>query len=102
MMTTDKEAAQKRTAMLADLRKQNREKVEIAQAMLKEQQVVRKAISRVIQGTPKSVPEIAAATELPPPEVLWHITAMKKYGEVVEDGLDDDFEYYLYRLAKEA
>jgi hypothetical protein len=102
MMTTDKEAAQKRTAMLADLRKQNREKVEVAQAMLKEQQVTRKAISRVIQGTPKSVPEIAAATELPPHEVLWHITAMKKYGEVVEDGLDDDFEYYLYRLAKEA
>lgn len=102
MTTTEKENAQKRTAMLADLRKQNREKVEVAQAMLKEQQSARKSISRVIQGTPRSVPEIAAATELPPEDVLWHITAMKKYGEVVEDGLDDDYEYYLYRLAKEA
>lgn len=102
MMTTEKEAAQKRTALLADLRKQNRGKVEIAQAMLKEQQAVRKTISKVIQGTAKSVPEIAAATELPPHEVLWHITAMKKYGEVVEDGLDDDYEYFLYRLVKES
>lgn len=102
MTTTEKENAQKRTAMLADLRKQNREKVEIAQSMLKEQQTARKSISRVIQGTPRSVPEIAAATELPPEDVLWHITAMKKYGEVVEDGLNDDYEYYLYRLAKEA
>ena len=102
MMTTEKEAAQKRTALLADLRKQNREKVEIAQAMLKEQQAVRKTISKVIQGTGKTVPEIAAATELPPHEILWHITAMKKYGEVVEDGLDDDYEYFLYRLVKES
>lgn len=101
-MTTDKEAAQKRTALLADLRKQRRDKVDQAQAMLKEQQAARKAISRVIVGEPKSIPEIAAAAELPPHEVLWHITAMKKYGEVVEAGIDDDFAYYLYRLAKEA
>lgn len=102
MMTTEKDAAQKRTALLADLRKQNREKVEIAQAKLKEQQAVRKTISKVIQGAAKSVPEIAATTELPPHEVLWHITAMKKYGEVVEDGLNDDYEYFLYRLVKES
>jgi predicted Rossmann fold nucleotide-binding protein DprA/Smf involved in DNA uptake len=98
---TDKEATQKRTAMLAELRKQQREKVERAQALLKEQQAVRKTLSRVLQGEPRSIPDIAVATNLPPHEVLWHITAMKKYGEVVEDGMDDDFAYYLYRLAKE-
>lgn len=102
MMTTDKEAAKKRTAMLADLRKKNRDKVEQAQALLKEQQMARKALRRAIQGEPKSVPEIAANTGLPAHEVLWHVTAMKKYAEVLEDGMDDDFEYYTYRLAKEA
>jgi hypothetical protein len=102
MTITDKEAAQKRTAMLADLRKERREKVEQAQALLKEQQAVRKTLSRVLQGEPRSIPDIAVATNLPPHEVLWHITAMKKYGEVIEDGMDDDFTYYLYRLAKEA
>jgi hypothetical protein len=101
MTITDKEAAHKRTAMLADLRKERREKVEQAQALLKEQQAVRKTLSRVLQGEPRSIPDIAVATNLPPHEVLWHITAMKKYGEVVEDGMDDDFAYYLYRLAKE-
>ena len=101
-MTTDKEAAKKRTAMLADLRKQNRDQVTQAQAMLKEQTAVRKNLSRVMQGEPKTISEIAAAAELPPHDVLWHVTAMKKYGQVVEDGLDDDYEYYLYRLAKEA
>jgi hypothetical protein len=101
MTTTEKEAAHKRTAMLADLRKERREKVEQAQALLKEQQAVRKTLSRVLQGEPRSIPDIAVATSLPPHEVLWHITAMKKYGEVVEDGMDDDFTYYLYRLAKE-
>lgn len=101
-MTTDKEATKKRTAMLADLRKERRDKVEHAQALLKEQQAVRKKLARVLQGEPKAIPEIAKVTDLPPHEVLWHITAMKKYGEIIEDGLDDDFEYYLYRLAKEA
>ncbi|MFC1936727.1 hypothetical protein ACFLYP_03580 [Chloroflexota bacterium] len=101
MMTIDKEAAKERTAMLAELRKQNRDKVNIAQAMLKEQQAARKALSRVLQGEPKSVLEIAAAADIPASEVLWHVTAMKKYGEVVETGMDEDFEYYLYQIAKE-
>ncbi|HWS22941.1 MAG TPA: hypothetical protein VN226_00700 [Anaerolineales bacterium] len=98
---TEKEAAQIRTAMLADLRKQRREKVEAAQNMHKEQQAVRKTLRRILQGTPRSIPEISEAANLPPHEVLWHITAMKKYGEVIEDGMDDDFAYYLYRLEKE-
>lgn len=101
MTTTEKEAAKKRTAMLADLRKERREKVERVQAYLKEQQAVRKTLSRVLQGEPRSIPDIAAATGIPPQDVLWHITAMKKYGDVIEDGMDDDFAYYLYRLAKE-
>jgi len=99
---TTKEEAKKRTEMLADLRKQHRESVKKAQALLKEQQVARKAISRAMQGEPKSIPQIAEATGIPAHEVLWHVAAMKKYGEVAETGMDEDYEYYLYRLAKEA
>jgi predicted Rossmann fold nucleotide-binding protein DprA/Smf involved in DNA uptake len=102
MMTTDKEKSRQRTRMLAELREQHRESVKAAQAMLKEQQTARKSISRAIQGGPKSVPQIAEITGMPPHEVLWYVAAMKKYGQIVEDGLDDDYEYYLYRLAKEA
>lgn len=102
MTTIDKEAKRERTKMLADLRKENRDLVEQNQAALKEQQAIRKTLRRGLQGEPRSIPEIAKNSGLPAHEVLWHVNAMKKYGEVIEDGMDDDFEYYLYRLAKEA
>jgi DNA-directed RNA polymerase specialized sigma subunit len=101
-MTTAKEAVKKRTAILAELRKKNEDKVKIAQALLKEQRAARRTLKEVMQGESKSIPEIAEAAGMPAHEVLWHVTAMKKYGEVVEDGTDDDDEYFLYRLAKEA
>lgn len=88
--------------MLAELRQQHRESVKEAQVILKEQQTTRKTISRAMRGDPKSVPQIAEATGFTTNEVLWHITAMKKYGHVAEEGLDEDYEYYLYRLVKEA
>lgn len=88
--------------MLAELRAQHRKSVKTAQVMLKEQQTARKAISRAIQGGPKSVPQIAEATGIPAHEVLWHVAAMKKYGLIKEEGLDEDYEYYLYSLVKEA
>jgi len=101
MTTTDKEKARERTKMLAELRKQHRDSVKEAQVMLKEQQSKRKAISRAMQGAPKTVPQIAEATGLPAYEVLYYVAAMKKYGDVVEVGLDENYEYYLYRLEPE-
>ncbi len=102
MTTTDREAAKKRSAMLAGLRKQHRDKVKAAQAMLKEQLGVRKTLKRALVAGPHSVPQLAAETGLPAHEVLWHMAAMKKYAQVVEAGLDEDYEYYLYDLAKES
>ena len=102
MTTQDREQARKRTRLLAELRERHRETVKAAQRMLKKQQTARKAISRAIQGGPKSVPQIAEMTGIPSHEVLWHIAAMKKYGQVKEEGLDENYEYYLYSLVKEA
>ena len=48
---------------------------------------------------PATVPALAAACELPPREVLWHIAAMRKYGELAEDAQDGD--YFTYRLVSE-
>jgi len=102
MTTTDKEKTRERTRRLAELREQHRTSVKEAQILLKKQKTARKSISRVIQGTPKSVPQIAEATEMPTHEVLWYVAAMKKYGLIKEEGLDEDYEYYLYSLVKEA
>lgn len=102
-MTNQRRAeAKKRAQMLAELRKQHPESVKASQAALKKQQSLRKTIRQALQDEPLSVPQIAAATHLPASEVLWHIAAMKKYGAVVEAGLDEDYEYYLYKLAEEA
>jgi predicted Rossmann fold nucleotide-binding protein DprA/Smf involved in DNA uptake len=101
MSTNDREEAKKRSEMLASLRKQRHDKVEQAQNMLKDQQSVRKTITRAMQGEPKTIPQIAQSTGIPAHEVLWHMAVMKKYGQVVENGLDEDYEYYLYSLVKE-
>lgn len=101
-MTTTIDAKKKRTEMLVELRKERRETVQKAQALLKAQQSARKALERVLTGSPHSVPQLAQATGMPAHEVLWHVAAMKKYAIVAEAGTDESGDYYLYRLTKEA
>jgi predicted Rossmann fold nucleotide-binding protein DprA/Smf involved in DNA uptake len=99
-MTTNKEAAKARTALLKDLREQHKETVQRTQTLLKEQKAVRRSICQVMRDAPKTVPEIAQASGLPTNEVLWHIIAMKKYDQVTE--ADMCGEYYLYQMVKES
>ncbi len=99
-MTLDKEAARQRTALLKELRSQHADTIESTREYLKAQKAVRRQICQMIRSEPKTVPEIAAATELPAHEVLWQITAMKKYDLVTEAGQCG--EYYLYQMAEEA
>jgi predicted transcriptional regulator len=99
-MTVAKEEARQRTAMLKALREQHTDTIERIQERLKEQKAIRRQINQVMQGDPKTVPEIAEGSGLPAHTVLWHITAMKKYGLVTEAGQSG--EYYQYTLAQEA
>jgi len=101
-LTTEKEKSKQRTETLAALRKENRDKVKLAQTILKEQQNIQKSIKRALQGEPKSIPQISDMTEIPAPLVLYHVAAMKKYGQIDEAGMDEDYEYYLYTLSKES
>ncbi len=56
----------------------------------------RKLIRAALEREPSTIPRIAAELNLPPDEVLWHITAMRKYGLAAEHGEDGD--YVLYAL----
>lgn len=94
------EDVRKRTELLKRLRDEHRESVERTQALLKEQKAIRQKISQALGDEARSVPELAEVTGLPADRVLWHITAMRKYGLIVEAGMAD--EYYLYRRAEEA
>ena len=88
-----------RAATLKRLREDHKETVERTRVLLKEQNEIRRQICQATREAPKSVPQIAQMTGVPAHEVLWQITAMRKYGDVVETG--DCGEYILYQAVKE-
>lgn len=61
----------------------------------------RKAIQTLLEGRPATVPQIAEALNMPPVEVLWHVTGMRKYGKVAEEGEDGDYPLYTLVAYKE-
>lgn len=94
-----KEAAKKRAILLKHLREEHKDSFARTQAILKEQKAIRRQICLPMRDGPKSVPEIATTTGIPADQVLWHITAMKKYDLIGEAGMCG--EYYLYQMAED-
>lgn len=94
-----REEAKRRVEILKNLRMEHQETVSETQALLRAQKQIQQQICQVIRDTAHTVPEVAAATGLPSSDVLWHLTCMKKYGQVVETGMCGD--YYLYQKAQE-
>jgi predicted transcriptional regulator len=88
-----------RADALKRLREQHQIGFKATQVLLKELQAVRKEMRQAMKSGPKTVPELAEIIKLPASQVLWHIAAMKKYGLIVETGLDGN--YYRYTLAEE-
>lgn len=95
---TTKQEAKRRGLLLKQLREEHKETVARTQALLKEQKALRRQICQSIREEPKAVPELAEITGIPADQVLWHVTAMKKYGLIVENGMCG--EYYLYQMAE--
>lgn len=52
------------------------------------------AIKKILKDGPMTVPQVAQATGIEPGDVLWTLTAMRKYGQAVEDGVDGDYPRY--------
>ncbi len=61
-----------------------------------ERQRLKKAITAALAEGPRSVPEIARTCAIASPRAMWHVMAMRRYGEVIEAGERDD--YVLYAL----
>lgn len=96
---SNREDAKRRGIFLKQLRQEHQKSVARAQALLKGQQGIRRQICQVMREEPKTVPQIAAAIDVPAKEVLWHVMAMKKYDLVVE--ADMCGEYYLYQMPED-
>jgi len=61
----------------------------------------KRAIKKALQEGEKTIPEIAGETGMSPAEVTYYLMTMLKYGDVAAGDMDDDDEYYFYRLARE-
>jgi hypothetical protein len=61
-----------------------------------QQQKIYKALRAALKAGPRTVPELAKECRLPPPTVMWHLMAMRRYGAVL-DGPEQD-GYLLYTL----
>lgn len=96
---TSKEDAKKRAILLKRLREEHKETVARTQALLKEQKAIRRQICQPMREEAKAIPDLAELTGIPADQVLWHITAMKKYGLVSENGMCG--EYYLYQMTED-
>lgn len=66
-------------------------------AYVSNQQKVYKALRAALKAGPRTVPQLAAECGIPAPEVMWHLMAMRRYGEVL-DGAEQN-GYLLYTLA---
>ena len=95
MAEKEKESGQ---AALKKLKAARKEQIAATTARMKEQRQAVKAIKEHLEGAELTVPEIAAATGLPMPEVLWYVASLKKYGEILEGAKDGS--YYRYRLGQ--
>ncbi len=66
---------------------------------VKNQHRVKKLLHDALKTGPMTVPQLAARCQLDPSLLLWHLMAMRRYGEVVEGREQNG--YFLY-LLKEA
>ena len=55
------------------------------------QNAAKAAIRKALAGGPLTPPEVADAAGITPGDAIWLLTAMRKYGQVVEEGQDGDY-----------
>jgi predicted transcriptional regulator len=63
-----------------------------------EQQKVYKTLRAALKNGPRTVPQLAKECSLPSPTVMWHLMALRRYGQVL-DGPEEN-GYLLYTLPR--
>jgi predicted transcriptional regulator len=96
MSETEEKDVQKEA--MKNLRKVRKDSIKAAAARVKAQNAAVKAITEQIKNDPKTVPEIAAAADMPSADVMWYIATLKKYGQVLE--AEQDGSYFRYQLVQ--
>jgi hypothetical protein len=85
------------TKILRETRKPSVQAQEARKLFDQRKKLIKDALAKDIH----TVPAIAAECGLEPFIVTYVLMTLRKYGEVIETGLDDMNEYYEYQLIKE-
>ena len=72
----------------------------VSVAGMKDMPQIWRRISASLENGTKTIPALAQELELNPQLVTYHLMTMNKYSIVEADGLDDNDEYYYYKLKK--
>jgi predicted ArsR family transcriptional regulator len=83
---------------LKRLRGERETQVKAANEASKSVRAERKRLAAALSEGAMSVPQLAAAIEMSTDRVLWHLAAMRKYGDLVE-APERDGDYFTYALA---
>lgn len=83
---------------LKQLRQERKLFIERARRAVKAQNKIAKDIKAQLAGEGATVPDIARALQMKTADVLLYVSALRKYGEVVEGPKDGD--YFKYRMAE--
>lgn len=83
---------------LKQLRQERKVWIERTKQTVKIQNAITKAIKAQLAGEPGTVPQIARALKMKTSDVLLFISALRKYGEVIEGSKDGD--YFKYQLVE--
>ena len=97
-MSSQNQDTSKMRSELKELRRSRKEHISLINEHMKEQKRIIQQIKRTIQEEPKTVPEIAEETSIEPPQVLWFLASLRKYGEVEEEAKKGD--YFQYALVQ--
>jgi len=71
-----------------------------AKQNLKDYNRIKKLILKSLEPEAKTIPQIAAETELPQEVVTFYLMTLRKYGSVETGEIDDMDEYFYYKLKK--
>jgi hypothetical protein len=93
-MSADKQKGRELRDLLKRLREERGDLVDAAVARNKQRQAARKKVRAAMAEGAGTVPDIAAACGLESREVLWHVAAMRKYGDLAETGQAGDYPTY--------
>lgn len=95
----DEQLQTKEKSAIAVLRERRGGMSEELKAYYKRFNEVRKLLKTALANGYATVPELSSSTALPADEVLWHVMAMKEYGQVLEGEQRGD--YLTYALKNE-